>query len=92
MQTFIEKILNQHKDETYKDFSMRLLPGIDNILGVRIPILRQIASNMDEKDLIYLDNSSFESVMLRGLIITGMDESNGNRMNLVDSYVHQLDN
>ena len=92
MQTFIEKVLNQHKDETYKDFSMRLLPGIDNILGVRIPILRQIASNMDEKDLIYLDNSSFESVMLRGLIITGMDESNGNRMNLVDSYVHQLDN
>lgn len=92
MQTYIDKVLNQHIDEPYRSFSMRLLPGVNNILGVRIPVLRQLASKMDVKDLIYLDNSSFESMMLRGLVIAGMDVNDESRLKYVDAYVHDLDN
>lgn len=71
-------------DENYRAFSSRLMPGIDNIIGVRMPDLRKIAKQIAKEDwrLYFNDysinqhsgnhisnNHYFEETMLEGLIL-----------------------
>ena len=45
-------------DEKYRDFHKNLCPGVENILGVRLPILRKISKNLAKDNYIdYLNNS-----------------------------------
>lgn len=39
----IKKRIENNIDIKYREFSKKLLPNVDNILGVRVPILRSIA-------------------------------------------------
>lgn len=57
----------------YKEFSSALIPGVENLLGIRIPILRDMAkklvkedwkSCMEWKNLLY-----FEETMLQALVL-----------------------
>ncbi len=60
-------------DEEYRQFHSRLVPGADNILGVRLPHLRQLAKEIAKGDWRgYLATSQvdyYEEVMLQGLVI-----------------------
>ena len=57
----------------YAVFSRRLLPGTENVLGVRLPLLRRLARRIAKGDwAAYLDTAgdgSFEEVMLQGMVI-----------------------
>ena len=57
----------------YKEFSQSLIPGSRQILGVRIPALRNLAKEIAKGDWqTYLDNAvddSFEEVNLQGFVI-----------------------
>ena len=61
------------QDEKYKDFNSKLLPGTDNVLGVRIPEIRKLAKEMVKEDWrSYFDaapNEYYEEDMLRGFLI-----------------------
>lgn len=61
------------QEETYRVFSAGLLPGTDNLLGVRIPLLRKLAAEIAHEDWrAYMDGASdayFEEVMLQGMVI-----------------------
>lgn len=65
------------KDEKYRKFAASLLPGCDNILGIRIPKLRKIAKRIvKDKPLEYLENAHndyFEEIMLQGLVINELN-------------------
>ena len=65
-----EELINL-SEEDYRDFSSKLLPGINNMLGVRLPALRKIAKSIAKEDWKnYLDNvrdDYFEEVMLQGM-------------------------
>lgn len=61
-------------DEKYKEFHSNLCPGINNILGIRVPVLRnyvkQLAKdNTLEELLANIDDEYYEEVMLQGMII-----------------------
>lgn len=61
-------------DEKYKEFHSKLCPNTDNILGVRVPILRGYAKKLIKqytiKELLEnIDNQYYEEVMLQGMII-----------------------
>ena len=62
----IKNKLLELKDEQYKKFSSNLLPGVDNIIGVRLPILRKLSKNLT---LDNLSDETFEEVMLQGMVI-----------------------
>lgn len=59
-------------EQTYRDFSASLVPGEENMLGVRLPELRRLAKQLAganwEAELA-TEDIYFEEVMLRGLII-----------------------
>lgn len=77
----IRKFLNNLADDKYKKFSSSLLPGINNVLGVRLPLLKNIAKNIAYDEAIqylnYFEKENelyFEEIMLQGFIICGVKD------------------
>ena len=44
-----KKTIKQLSDSKYKEFHSNLCPGTDNILGVRVPVLRNYAKELVKK-------------------------------------------
>ena len=69
----IKKDLKELADKKYQEFHSKLCPGTNNILGVRVPILRKYAKDFKRKfpSLSYydLDNEFYEEIMLQGILI-----------------------
>ena len=57
----------------FQAFSASLLPGVDNLLGVRLPVLRQLAKEICQGDwrdyLAQATEETFEETMLQGMVI-----------------------
>lgn len=60
-------------DENYRQFQSALVPGIDTILGVRLPKLhklaRELAKNNWQNNIAATQDGYYEEIMLQGLII-----------------------
>lgn len=71
--TDIKEQLSLLAEPAYRDFSASLLPGTENILGVRLPALRKIARKLAKENwrqsLARCTQDSFEEIMLQGFII-----------------------
>lgn len=65
--------LCQIAEEDYKEFSASLIPGVTNMLGIRLPILRGMAKELvANKEYWYLtctEFAYFEEIMLQGMMI-----------------------
>lgn len=89
------KILNE-AEKDYKKFSASLIPNIDNVLGVRIPALRQLAKEIYKDsgtDYLNYDNTEYmEEVMLQGMIIGLMKEKPENILKEVEKFIPKIDN
>ncbi len=74
----IRKELFDLCEEDFKKFALSLIPGCDNLIGVRIPKIRKIAKKIvRENPIDFLENSKdvyFEETMLKALIIGNMKE------------------
>lgn len=87
---YIEQKLKQNIDEKYKLFSQSLLPNVNNILGVRIPILRKIAKELyKNKDFNFLNNkpTSHEECLLQAMVI-GLAKN----ITLIEPFIHKITN
>jgi 3-methyladenine DNA glycosylase AlkD len=60
-------------DEKYRKFQAGLIPGEDKMIGIRLPVLREIAKEIVKNDWRdYLDHAQdeyYEEIMLQGLVI-----------------------
>ena len=70
----IRKKLFELSDEKYKKFHSGLCPNVDNIIGVRVPILRNYAKEIVKNEDVeaYLENAQndyYEEIMLQGMVI-----------------------
>lgn len=92
----IENLIDKHSTEKYRDFQSKLLPGINNIAGIRLPILRKTAKQLaqDPKQYIYSDQPDryFEQTMLRGMIIGYADCDTEKRLEYIKKFVPMIDN
>ncbi len=76
-------------DKKYQEFHSKLCPNIDNILGVRVPVLRKYARELIQqyeiKNLLSnIDNEYYEEIMLQGMIIGLSKEKD---FNVIKSYI-----
>ena len=74
MRQEIKEKLFELSDKKYKEFHSGLCPGTDNIIGVRVPILRNYAKELAKKYEIeellkQIDNQYYEEIMLQGMLI-----------------------
>lgn len=83
-------------DEKYKKFHSKLCPNIDNILGVRLPLLRKISKNLSRDNWNeYLENpysEYYEEIMIEGLTIGYIKTDNESRFNYIKNFVPKINN
>lgn len=88
--------LEQIADEKYKQFSLTLAPGTTNILGVRVPELRNIAKEIVKDNWeIYLNADDIiyhEELMLQGMIIGYLQKTWKEKEELIRSFIPKIDN
>lgn len=98
MKEEIKEQLKQLSDSKYKEFHSNLCPGTDNILGVRVPVLRKYAKELAkkypvEKLLKNIDNEYYEEIMLQGMII-GLDKKANIKtiLEYIEEFIPKIDN
>ena len=80
----------------YQKFSASLLPGVENILGVRIPKLRVIAKRIAKENwkefLEDAKDDSFEEILLQGLVIGYAKANPTEIITALDAFLPKIDN
>ena len=83
-------------DEKYKKFHSGLCPTTDNIIGVRLPQLRQIAKEIDKDDWRgYLENcleDYYEENLINGLVIAYAKCDVEEKLQYIKGFVPKIDN
>lgn len=97
MKEQIKEKLFELADEKYKKFHSGLCPGTENIIGVRVPILRNYAkelieSNSLEKLLNTIDDEYYEEIMLKGMLIGLAKEDINTILKHIKDFVPKIDN
>lgn len=92
----IRNELESLAEEKYRKFSSGLLPGSENLLGVRIPSLREIAKREAKAGwkeyLRDASDDSFEEIMLQGLVIGYAKAAPEEICQALDCFVPKIDN
>lgn len=69
----VQQWLLQQAEQDYKTFSASLIPGVENLLGIRLPVLRKKAKEIAKADwkeyLAFSDYLYFEEGMLQGMVL-----------------------
>ncbi|MBO4734979.1 MAG: DNA alkylation repair protein, partial [Paludibacteraceae bacterium] len=87
-------LLQANADNDYRDFSIKLSPGVTAMYGVRLPILKQIAKDVCKGDwkstLMEAKDDSIEELMIQGYII-GFAKSDYNTLiKCVETFVKKI--
>ncbi|MDR0271488.1 DNA alkylation repair protein [Paenibacillus sp.] len=96
METVIREKLLELADDEYQKFSASLIPGISNMLGVRIPELRKMAKQIAKEDwrayLQHAESDYFEEIMLQGMLIEYVKADVDEKLELTSSFIPKIDN
>lgn len=83
-------------NEDYQKFASKLIPTIDNVLGVRLPALRKIAKEIAKSDWrTYLETTEseyFEEVMLQGMVLGYVKADIEEILSYITAFVPKIDN
>lgn len=83
-------------DEEYRQFQSGLVPGVDNILGVRLPSLRKLARELAKGNwpnyISTMQDDYYEEIMLQGLIIGYAKADIEEILHYVAAFVPKINN
>lgn len=98
MKEKIKKEIKNLSDEKYREFHSSLCPETKNIIGVRVPILRNYAKELTKqytlKELLEnIDDEYYEEIMLQGMLI-GLDKKEDFNVILkyIENFVPKINN
>jgi len=96
MKNEILKKLLKVSDKKYQKFSCVLCPGTENIIGVKIPLVRKIAKEIfkENKTEIYLalKLKHFEEIMIQAMLIGFIKDDIDTVIGLVKKFIPKIDN
>ncbi len=92
MKNQIKTKLFNLSDQKYKEFHSGLCPGVNNIIGVRVPILRNYAKELLKSYTIgellkEIDEEYYEEIMLKGMLI-GLSSTED--INVILKYIREF--
>lgn len=94
--TEIHKQLLDLAEPEFQRFSSALLPGVENLLGVRLPVLRKMAKQLAKEGWrAYLQQAaeeSFEEVMLQGMVIGYMQADADEWLEQIARFLPKINN
>lgn len=92
----IREKLFKCSDEKYRAFSAGLIPGADNIIGVRLPAIRGMAKDILKGDWRqYLADAPleyYEEIMLKGIVISSAKTETEERLKYLEEFIPLIDN
>ncbi|MBO7611262.1 MAG: DNA alkylation repair protein [Elusimicrobia bacterium] len=94
----IRKELLALADPKYKEFHSSLCPGTDNIIGVRIPVLRNYAKKLSKQEnfteyISFNKTVYYEEVMLQGMLIGFIRNTDIKEvLSIIKNFVPKIDN
>lgn len=96
-----EKLLSL-QDGDFKEFHSKLCPDNNNILGVKIPILKEIAKDIVKSNSVktylslakdtYNKNSYYEEIMIYGLVIGFAKLTINETLSYLENFLPLIDN
>lgn len=93
---WIKEKLEEYIEEGYRKFSSGLIPGADNVLGIRLPLLRKLAKELAKGDWKnYLEQAvddSMEEIMLQGMTLGYVKAPFEGKKSYLDRFVAKIDN
>ena len=97
MKLEIEKELLNMQDKKYKEFQKGICPGVEEIIGIRIPILRSYAKELLKRyDFKYLmeniPSNYYEEIMLQGMLIGQAKLDFNEIIKYVEDFIPKIDN
>lgn len=94
--------LKSLSEEKYRQFSMKLVPGEENIIGIRMPELRKIASEISKgnwRDFIRVSEDNIrgyhEEIMIMGFVIGKLTDKNSDINEIIlyiDKFLNYIKN
>lgn len=93
-QTIREELLGLTETE-YQKFSSSLVPGVENMLGIRLPELRKLAKRIAKENWEYLSEEEdiyFEEVMLRGMVLSYVSGNLEKMIPYIEKFIPLVDN
>lgn len=93
----VQKDLLNLADEKYNEFQSGLCPGIDNIIGVRLPVLRnyakELSNKIDIKEYLEIEVMDYyEEIMLQGMLIGLLKENFNTIKKYIVEFVPKINN
>ena len=94
----IKNKLKELADSKYKEFHSGLCPNTENILGVRVPVLRNYAKEISKQYEIEvllknIDNEYYEEVLLQGMLIGLSKEKDIEKiLEHIKEFIPKIDN
>lgn len=96
MEEEVRRRIFELADEKYKEFHSRLCPNTNNIVGVRVPVLRNYAKELAKKDfksyLATARNDYYEEIMLQGMVIGIAKMNPEERLMYIAEFIPKIDN
>lgn len=93
---WIKEQLETLKESEYQKFTASLLPGVESILGVRLPKLRQIAKKLAKDDwkeyLKEAKDDSMEEIMLQGMTLGYAKGNLQDKEEFLRIFIAKIDN
>ena len=89
------QMLVEASEPRLAEFNSKLVPGKENILGVRMPAIRRIASQIIKdgwEQVLDGEPQSHEEEILRAIVIAQAPVSTKKRIGLTDSFLQYVDN
>lgn len=69
----IRTFFEEHAESRLQEFNSGLIPGTDPIIGVRVPVIRELAKKIAKEDwrsyLAEAKDDSYEEIILQGFVI-----------------------
>lgn len=88
--------LHELVDEKYQAFNQRLIPNVDNLLGVRMPELQKLAKQIVKGNwqeyFSFTQNNYYEETMLKGLVIGKVKTDLSTLFSLISEFIPFIDN
>ena len=91
----IKHFLLSEAEETYREFTIKITPNADNVLGVRLPKLRKYAKQLLKKDYESFLNYTpefFEEKMLQAMIIGYSNKNLKEKLNQIKNFIPKINN
>ncbi len=97
MKEQIREKIKELSDEEYRKFHSGLCPGINNIIGIRVPVLRNLAKQIYNEDnwkkyLSYNDLEYYEEILLQGMIIGFIKQDIEQVQKYIENFIPKIDN